>query len=48
MSQDEQKKDKDCEDCKFNLGADDEQVHCEFLKMLGKPPGPGCEKFEKR
>ena len=37
----------DCVDCKFNLSADDEQVRCEFAKMLGKTE-PGCENYEKK
>ncbi|MBD3187940.1 hypothetical protein GF325_13975 [Candidatus Bathyarchaeota archaeon] len=41
------KKDEDCEDCKFNLAADDEKVRCDFLKMLGKTDA-ACDKFEKR
>ncbi|MHA1683290.1 MAG: hypothetical protein ACTSUE_20290 [Promethearchaeota archaeon] len=37
----------DCSDCKFNIAADDEMVHCEFLKMLGKSDSK-CDKFEEK
>jgi hypothetical protein len=37
----------DCESCKFNTSMEDEQMRCEFAKMLGKRE-PGCEKYEQK
>ncbi len=36
-----------CENCQFNIGMDDEQMKCEFMKMLGKKD-PACEKYEPK
>ncbi|MFX0100884.1 MAG: hypothetical protein ACFFCS_15015 [Candidatus Hodarchaeota archaeon] len=44
----EEKEDKECVNCAFNLEADDQEMKCELERLLGKPPSPGCEKFKPK